>query len=146
MHHDFADWVMRRNWSRLPVGYRLCGEWMQVAHGTIYEGVSPLVGFDVFDGENKRIPHDAAREMMGSLDITGAHVISDGPPLSVEGAMSALGVNGFHGATEQVEGAVWRVERYGQFDFLAKFVRHDKQDGKYLSGVGRDEPLIMVQI
>ena len=32
---------------------------------------------------------------------------------------------------EEVEGAVWRVEREGRVDFLAKYVRPDKIDGKY---------------
>jgi hypothetical protein len=36
-----------------------------------------------------------------------------------------------HGAIDQVEGAVWRVERKGIVDFLVKYVRHDKEDGKY---------------
>jgi hypothetical protein len=30
---------------------------------------------------------------------------------------------------------VWWVERKGKFDFIAKWVRPDKQDGKYLSDI-----------
>lgn len=43
-----------------------------------------------------------------------------------------------HGALEPVEGAVWRVERDDPrlkkrvVDFLAKYVRGEKEDGKYL--------------
>jgi hypothetical protein len=36
-----------------------------------------------------------------------------------------------HGAVDPVEGAIWRVERKGEVDFLTKYVRHDKEDGKY---------------
>jgi hypothetical protein len=44
-----------------------------------------------------------------------------------------------HGAVDTVEGAVWRVERYGKVEFLAKYVRQDKVDGCYLPEVsGRD--------
>ena len=144
MHHAFADWVTARDWSALPSGYRLSGEWMHTAHGTLYAGVHALIGFDVFGPDNKRLPHDDARAIMGAVNVQGAHVLSDGPPISIDLAMSKLNVHGFHGALEQVEGAVWRVERKGAFDFMAKFVRHDKQDGKYLAGVGRDEPIVQV--
>lgn len=143
MHHAFADWVMARDWSALDAGHRLSGEWMHTAHGTLYDGVNSLIGFDVFGPDNKRLPHDDARRVMSDLGIHGAYVISDGPPISVDAAMDMLNVNGFHGATEQVEGAVWRVERRGAFDFMAKFVRHDKQDGKYLAGVGSDAPVLI---
>jgi len=38
-------------------------------------------------------------------------------------------------ALDPVEGAVWRVERRGAVDFLAKFVRPEKLDGCYLPEV-----------
>jgi len=46
-----------------------------------------------------------------------------------------LGEYGHHGALDPVEGAVWRVERNGKVDFLAKYVRPNKQDGKYFESV-----------
>ena len=59
-----------------------------------------------------------------------------------------INVTGFHGATEAVEGAVWRVERdkpTGKngnrriVSFLCKYVRPDKVDGNYLpSQSGQD--------
>lgn len=130
-HQIFAAWVRSRDWSALPLGYRVSGEWLQMAHGTIYEVTDPLIGFDVFDVNNKRIPHDAARVIMADLGIPGAHILSDGAPMSVPDAIAALGPYGHHGAKEAVEGAVWRIERKGAFDFLCKYVRPDKIDGKY---------------
>jgi hypothetical protein len=56
-------------------------------------------------------------------------------PTSIEKAMGILAGDGFHGALDPVEGAVWRVERQGKVDFLAKYVRHDKADGAYLPDV-----------
>lgn len=75
-------------------------------------------------------------------------VLSDGPPVSIDAALSMLKRYGFHGALEWIEGAVWRIERnrlkdkgLGNFggrqpsvDFLVKYVRPDKIDGKYLNG------------
>ena len=59
--------------------------------------------------------------------------------------MKRLNEFGFHGALDPVEGAVWRVERDkatgkgGQkkrvVDFLVKYVRSDKIDGRYLPEV-----------
>jgi len=46
--------------------------------------------------------------------------------------MEALGKHGHYGAIDEAEGAVWRVERKGKVDFLGKYVRAGKIDGKYL--------------
>ena len=46
-----------------------------------------------------------------------------------------------HGAIDGVEGAVWRVERKGVVDFLGKYVRPDKVDGKYLESVTGQGPV-----
>lgn len=129
----FAVWVRQNEdlFADLPDGERLCGEWVTMAHGTIYAPMAvPFVPFDLMRGD-KRLPHDALREVSEACGLTMAHVISDGPPLSVEGALEAVSGGGFHGAQDGVEGCVWRCERKGEFDFIAKFVRHDKQDGKY---------------
>lgn len=145
MHHAFADWVMARDWSKLPRDHRLSGEWMHTAHGTLYQDPDPLIAFDVIGPDGKRLAHDEARQVMQSCGVVGAHVLSDGLPMSIDQAMAAIGVTGFHGATEQVEGAVWRVERKGVFDFMAKFVRNDKQDGKYLETMTGNDPIVMVR-
>lgn len=143
-HHVFDKWVAGRVWRTLPVGYRISGEWMYHAHGTIYRPDAPLICFDAFDASNHRLPHDDARALFDSLGMVGAHVVSDGPPATVEAALSSLGDLGFHGAQEQVEGAVWRVERHGKFDFLAKFVRPEKVDGKYLESISGKPAIVMI--
>ena len=48
--------------------------------------------------------------------------------------LKAIEISG-HGALDEVEGAIWRVERKEKVDFLTKFVRHDKEDGKYFPEV-----------
>lgn len=139
----FAVWV-RRNEDRfadLPDGQRLNGEWVSMAHGTIYEPTPPLfTPFDLMHGE-ARFPHDEMVEVARACGLEPAHVISDGPPLSIEAAMAAVASGGAYGAKDGVEGCVWRCERQGTFDFIAKFVRHDKQDGKYFAQITGQEPI-----
>jgi hypothetical protein len=98
----------------------------------------PYVVFDLMEGE-KRLPFDAMR---AATDVSGfwiPHVVHDGAPISIQDALNGLGEFGAHGATELIEGAVWRVERKGEYDFMAKFVRHEKVDGKYLPGLHGNE-------
>jgi hypothetical protein len=59
-------------------------------------------------------------------------VISRGRAMSIAEVSAKVDPSG-HGALDPVEGAVWRVERDGRFDFIAKWVRQDKVDGRYLS-------------
>lgn len=133
----FALWV-RDNADRFDMlqdGERLCGEWITMAHGTIYEPFAvPFVPFDLIVGD-KRQPHDEMTEVAEASGLRTAHVISDGPPLGIDAALDAIATGGFHGAKDGVEGCVWRCERRGEFDFIAKFVRHDKQDGKYFEKI-----------
>jgi hypothetical protein len=136
-HHHFGAWVdlnAGRFLAALNDGERLNGEWLALAHGTRY--ALPHEPFVVFDAmrEAERLPWDeiVGRCAMGAF--THARVLSDGPPVSVEDILPILMVSG-HGALDPVEGAVWRVERHGQFDFNAKWVRPDKVDGKYLTDI-----------
>ena len=136
-HQMFAEWV-KDNESRfqdlLNEGERCVGEWLAQAHGTVYElSHEPLVIFDIMAGET-RAPWDVVTSRCAGKFVT-PHILHDNGPFSVEAAMSSLNTTGFHGAIEAVEGAVWRVERKGVFDFMAKYVRPDKQDGKYLPEV-----------
>ncbi len=142
-HHFFDAWVKGTLglWSAmLPEGFALHGEWLAMAHGTRYDlPHDPFVAFDLtFLG--KRVPHDELTETCARYGVVTAKVLSDGPPITIPAALGLLGDLGHHGALEAVEGAVWRVERRGQFDFLAKFVRPDKQDGKYLAEISGGDP------
>ena len=78
-----------------------------------------------------RLPHSEFYLRTASSFITPT-VLSTGGPCSIEEAMRRLGDHGHHGAVDLAEGCVWRVERRGVVDFLAKYVRHDKVDGRYL--------------
>lgn len=141
----FGVWVQENEAafadSLLP-GQRLVGEWLALAHGTIYSDGPPFIAFDLMSGGN-RLPHDVMRRTADGAGIPTAHILSDGPPVSIEDALDMIGEYGHHGAQELPEGAVWKIERDGQFDFNCKFVRHEKEDGKYLPGIGATDPIWM---
>lgn len=133
-HHLFSDWVAkneRRFKDFIQDGYRLCGEWLAQAHGTRYNlPHEPFVVFDYMHGHD-RATHDILQKMAGGYDLILPRTIFLGAPVSIETMLKHLEPSG-HGAIDPVEGAVWRVERKGKVDFLAKYVRQEKQDGCYL--------------
>lgn len=62
--------------------------------------------------------------------------------MTVEAALAILNEDrSVHGSQESIEGAVWRVERDGEVDFLAKYLRPDKVDGCYLPEMSGKEPI-----
>ena len=137
-HHQLFAYWLRENemmFSELPPGCRLCGEWLAMAHGTRYDlnGREPFVAFDLMRGSERACYAEfssAAGRMLRKMEW-----VSMGPnPVSVDAAMKMVAASAY-GAVEPVEGAVWRVERKGKVDFLAKYVRPDKVDGCYLPEV-----------
>lgn len=133
-HHIFASWVYEnhiRFEELLSDNERICGEWMIQVHGTRYNiPHEPFVVFDIFK-YNDRISYLEQRDRIVKYDFIPANLISYGMPIDTDTVMKRLRVSG-HGA-EQVEGAVWRVERFGKFDFMGKYVIPEKEDGKYLT-------------
>lgn len=133
--HLFADWVRREagRFEWIPPGSRLCGEWLALAHGTRYELFhEPFVAFDYMVSGHERLPYFKFCRQLNGRGIPVAHTLHIGGALSVAEAMRRLGSRGFHGAVEDVEGAVWRIEHRGEVQFLAKYVRPGKVDGCYL--------------
>lgn len=136
MHHWFYDWAMERKDSFLDVldeGERLCGEWLAQAHGTKYDldGRDPFVAFDLMIGAKRATQEDLINRVFGHFDLPKLYHC--GGAVSIDTIKCNMGVSG-HGA-EMVEGAVWRVVRKGEVDFLAKFVRSDHPTGQYLPSV-----------
>ena len=143
-HHAlFAAWAQAhaaRFAAVLQEGERLVGEWFALAHGTRYAlPHEPFVAFDLMR-EATRLPYDAFQARLDGRFVTPA-VIHDGPPCPLETAQAYLATGGRHGALDPPEGAVWRVERRGQVDFLAKWVLPDKVDGRYLPEISGQEAL-----
>ena len=140
-HHMFHHWVFKhydRFNDLLKEGERICGEWLAQAHGTRYDlKHEPFVPFDIMVGE-KRLPFNEFKERALKFDFTPPTTFHIGGPLSIKAGMLILGKFGFHGAIDEVEGLMYRVERKGEVDFLTKYVRPDKQDGKYLPEYNND--------
>jgi hypothetical protein len=150
-HRLFAQWAYQNNERFLAVlhdGERIVGEWLAQAHGTKYElHHEPFVPFDIMK-KHERLPYAQLKARLGGYLFAMPTTIHVGLPLSIDDAMAKLnpgGYWGFHGAQEPVEGAVWRIERdkptgkkrekVRVVDFLVKYVRPDKEDGKYLSEI-----------
>lgn len=133
VHHAFAKYVkeneQRFKWL-LQDGERVVGEYLGMAVGTVYNlHHEPFVPFDLMRGKY-RLPYKIFETRVSELHFNVPNMVHYGGPLSIENAMNLLQWSG-HGAADPVEGAIWRVERRGEIDFLTKYVRHDKEDGKY---------------
>jgi hypothetical protein len=133
-HHAFALYVERNNKrfeELLKENERLCGEWLLTAVGTKYNlPHEPFVPFDLMTGM-ERLPYHDFLPRVSRFDFVTPRIIHIGQPITIKDAEKVLN-NSTHGAVDPVEGAVWRVERKGVVDFLVKYVRSFKEDGKYL--------------
>lgn len=136
-HHHFARWVdsqTQRFALLLQPGERVSGEWLMEAHGTRYNLThEPFVAFDILTGNTRAVVADVTTRC-AAVEIITPRVIHIGGALSIADMLAMLEPSG-HGALEYVEGAIWRMERKGVVDFLGKYVRPEKVDGKYLNGV-----------
>lgn len=135
-HWLFAAWVLEeldQFESLLTPGERVVGEWIAQAHGTLYRADSPFIAFDIFDERNERITRNDfwARIFYGTRLRRAQCVHKGNKPISVEDAFSLIDTS-IEPFCQKHEGLVYRVERHGTVDFLAKWVRPDKEDGCYL--------------
>lgn len=136
-HRLFDQWVWENQERFLAVlrdGERIVGEWMAQAHGTRYDfgdGTEPFAAFDIMCGEQRMPFQRFMARIDGKFDTPT--LLHAGSPMSVDDAMEIHGTN--HRGCDEPEGVVYRVERKGEVDYLAKWVRPDKIDGKYLPEV-----------
>lgn len=146
-HQHFAKWAYAnadRFLAVLQDGQRLVGEWLMLAHGTRYNlHHEPFVAFDIMEGKDRLIFDKFISRVQSRFVVP--KLLWRGGAFSIERALQALGEYGYHGALETPEGAVWRVERnvptgkkggkIRTVDFLVKYVRPNKEDGKYLPNI-----------
>jgi hypothetical protein len=133
VHHAFAKYVaahIGRFSGLLNEGERVVGEFIAQAVGTKYQlWHEPFVPFDIMIGQ-KRICYESFEQRVKEFYFIIPNLLHIGSSFSVDEALNKIKVSG-HGAIDPVEGAIWRIERKGEVDFLTKLVRHDKEDGKY---------------
>ena len=149
-HRLFHTWVWHQ-WSRFDAVLRdgewIVGEWLAQAHGTRYAlPHEPFVVFDLIQGHDakrgfRRLPYDALLARIGH-DFVRPALLHRGSAFSIAAVQQYYRAHGSgHGAQDSIEGAVWRVERQGAVDFLAKWVGPDKVDGQYLPELTGGEPV-----
>lgn len=143
IHHAFFGYV-KENESRfddlLENGERVCGEFLAQAVGTKYQlNHEPFVSFDILIKTNRLCYNDFVKRVT-EFDFVTPALLHIGGSYSTESAIEAIKFSG-HGAIDEVEGAIWRIERNNKVDFLAKFVHHHKQDGKYFPEISGKETI-----
>jgi len=144
-HRHWANWVESYKDRFLVVlkenGERICGEWLMQAHGTRYAlRHEPFVAFDIMK-EHYRLPYDDFVQRIQKGSFTIPYLIHRGNPISVQSALDRVGINGYHGAIDEIEGIVFRVQRRGELDFLVKYLKPYKKDGIYLPEQSGKEPI-----
>ncbi|MFM9962088.1 MAG: RNA ligase family protein [Planctomycetaceae bacterium] len=135
-HRLFDQWVRTqedRFRAVLREGERIVGEWLALAHGTKYDlsKHEPFGAFDIMTGTTRLVFDEFTARVQGHFATP--HLLHDGGAISVEAAMALHGSKCW--PSEELEGVVYRVERKGEVELLAKYVRPDKIDGKYLSDI-----------
>lgn len=141
-HHLFSDWVYSqydRFYNLLQPGEQVSGEWLAQAHGTRYElRAEPFVAFDLLS-QGKRFDYKSMLIRLYQCDFhSPLRVHYSEEALSVEDAIARIDslIDDWYVPLDPREGAVWRCEnKAGDVEFLAKYVQHDKIDGKYLSEI-----------
>jgi hypothetical protein len=141
-HHFFSLWVKEKEShfaELLNEKERIAGEWLAMAHGTRYDlKHEPFVPFDLITGV-ERVCYQEFEERVKRFDFVVPHLLHIGSSFSIENMLKSVMTSG-HGALDEVEGAVWRIERKGKVDFLTKYVCHEKEDGKYFAEItGKSE-------
>lgn len=137
-HHYFSNWVKKRELlfiDMLQNGERITGEWMAQAHGIVYKiEIEPIVFFDYFTPNNKRILFNEIKAKAIEYGLQLPRQLHEGQPITVERLLPYLNEKTKEiESLELPEGMVYRVERNGDVDFLAKYVRSDFPTGQFLN-------------
>lgn len=119
----------------LPIGDRVVFESLTVPHGTRYKKAPDYLLIDWKTNNGRRLWNT----YNSFLDIKKVQTLYYGDiPMSVDNIRNVMPKKGMYGAKEGYEGLVYRIEREGKFDFLAKWVRHDYETLKYFNQEERE--------
>lgn len=107
--------------SLLNNGERVCGEWMVKTHTLSYKMThEPFICFDLIN-ETYRDKYLNAKLRLETNGFTTAGLIHYGTAIPIETALT-MANDGFHGATNGIEGIVYRYENKNGFVFSGKYV------------------------
>lgn len=139
-HRLFAHWVAQRERlfaEILAEGERLVGEWMAQAHGIRYKiSTEPIVFFDYFSPENERYLQQDFLAKVKPHGLNTPRKLHEGDAITPEDLIPILNQKTPEiESVELPEGMVYRVERRGKVDTLAKWVRSDFKNGQYIKNV-----------
>lgn len=142
----FGVWAMQqeaRFRSLLKDGERLVGEWLAQAVGTRYALLGyhskPWMAFDLMREGRRAVWDEFVSRVEGIFQVPPTWYRDDGGPIAVDDAYRHFSRLNSYRAMDPIEGVVYRCERRGKVEFLAKWVRHDKVDGCYFPEVsGQD--------
>ncbi len=149
-HHAFESWMYKhynRFYDLLQDGERVVGEWLALAHGTLYNrqqrGWEPFVAFDLMV-ESQRLPYEEFERRAGKY-FNLPPLISNNGPRTLAWILQEYPESLYGG--EHVEGFIWRVERSkyahggAKVDFLCKWVNPTYQPGRYLPEFSKSPPV-----
>ena len=148
-HRLFAQWGGQKReefFSTLEVGEMMAGEWMTMAHGIRYEKLGePFYAFDIIDVNRRRancaadgrVSFEELQDRLQASDFgmpNTRHEPLDEPVDPRDLHAEWLKKDYFRRFTGHPtgEGFVYRVERKGRVDFLAKWVHPDIVPGELL--------------
>ncbi len=144
-HHVFSAWVKQNQKAFddvLEEGERIIGEWLYQAHGLKYKlAGSPFIAFDLFLPSNERL---TTKNFQNRVDHKIRRVqswFSHGQSVTIEDAFNTIQRWRVGPISGNPEGVVYRVERKGKIDFLAKYVRNDFEPGRYLPEISGNPPV-----
>lgn len=146
-HHMFHDWAEKNKAvfnDIIEEGERIVGEWCALAHGTRYEIPavdSPFVAFDVMRG-NQRATYQEFIERCAFILNTPKIINSDHDVMDYDAAKNRAAQLMTWPSEDGFEGFVVRYESGERVLWLAKWVRPDKEDGKYLPEISGNDPIL----
>lgn len=128
----FDAWVQHHAERFLDVlqpGERAVGEWLLYAHGTRYDlPHEPFVVFDVMQGARRLPLPELTQRLAGALVLPALYAKDAADPAEL---YRSLRPHGHHGAVTPPEGLVYRVERGGEVEVVAKWVHPGYVTGAY---------------
>lgn len=139
-YHDFDKWVQNNHsyFKFLEEGERVVGEWLGKVCSIEYIYQEPFIAFDYMLSNNERLSWLNASFILELNHIQTARQLHQGGAINPSNLIDELNkledcmYHPAYAKSEKPEGLVYRVERNGKVDFLAKWVRHDFVAGKYL--------------